>query len=152
MARCSVGHGYKSGNLGNELIEELIKAHLVRRELHAGSPWYELAHDQLIIPVLKDNEIWFGEHLNKVQQRAAQWAKENEPWALLLAGKDLEEAERWEKQNWASSQMAGKAFPGCLPRATQKKAAGTSRFDGPDLPPVRDFGIGVPGVARTEAR
>ena len=113
--------GYKSGNLGNDLIEELIKAHLVRRELHAGSTWYELAHDQLIIPVLKDNEIWFGEHLNKVQQRAAQWAKENEPWSLLLTGKDLEEAERWEKQNWASSWRERQFLDACREQRRRKR-------------------------------
>jgi hypothetical protein len=120
--RGSVQRGWnKSGNLGNDLIEELIKAHLVRRELHAGSTWYELAHDQLIIPVLKGNEIWFGEHLNKVQQRAAQWSKENEPWALLLTGKDLEEAERWEKQNWASSWRERQFLDACREQRRRKR-------------------------------
>ncbi|MGP8251043.1 MAG: hypothetical protein ACLQHF_03350 [Terracidiphilus sp.] len=90
----------QSGKLKNELIEKLIKTHLVRPEQRAGATWYELAHDRLIEPVLHDNEIWFAEHLNKVQQRALQWDKEGEPSALLLTGKDLAEAERWAKRSY----------------------------------------------------
>lgn len=121
--RGSVQRGSRlSGNLSNRLIEELIKAHLVRPELHTGSTWYELAHDQLINPVLKDNKIWFGEHLNKVQQRAAQWAKENEPWALLLTGNDLEEAERWEKQPGVDLKWVEHRFlSACYERRRRKR-------------------------------
>lgn len=113
---------YLSGNLSNHLIEELIKAHLVRPELHTGSTWYELAHDQLIDPVLRDNEIWFAGHLNKVQQRAVQWAKENEPWALLLTGKDLEKAERWEKQPGVYANLVERRFlDACRERRRRKR-------------------------------
>ena len=89
----------ESGKLNNELIEKLIKTHLVRPEQRAGATWYELAHDRLIEPVLRDNEIWFAGHLNKLQQRALQWDREGEPGALLLTGKDLADAERWFKQS-----------------------------------------------------
>jgi tetratricopeptide (TPR) repeat protein len=122
-ARGSVQRGFRlSGNLSNRLIEELIKSHLVRAELHAGSTWYELAHDQLIDPVLKDNEAWFAAHLNKAQQRAAQWAKENEPWALLLTGKDLEEAERWAKQPEVYPNLVERRFlDACRERRRRKR-------------------------------
>jgi hypothetical protein len=91
-------HG-ASGKLKNELIEKLIKTHLVRPEQRAGATWYELAHDRLIEPILHDNEMWFAQHLNKLQQRALQWDHEGEPSALLLTGKDLAEAERWAKRS-----------------------------------------------------
>ena len=122
-ARGSVQRGLRlSGNLSNRLIEELIKSHLVRPELHAGSTWYELAHDQLIDPILKDNETWFAEHLNKAQQRATQWAKENEPSALLLTGKDLEEAERWEKKPEVYPNVVERRFlDACRERRRRKR-------------------------------
>jgi hypothetical protein len=114
-------HG-SSGHLMNELIEELIKTHLVRPEQRGGATWYELAHDRLIEPVLHDNEIWFAEHLNKVQQRAVQWDKEGEPLALLLTGKDLEEAERWQQQNRLSQTSAEIRFlDACRERRRRKR-------------------------------
>jgi tetratricopeptide (TPR) repeat protein len=106
-------HGL-SGNLANELIEMLIKSHLVRPEQRAGATWYELAHDRLIEPVLRDNEIWFAEHLNKLQQRALQWDKEGEPGALLLTGKDLAEAERWaERPNLIMTPTESRFLDAC---------------------------------------
>jgi len=123
--RGSVQRGANSsGNLRNDLIEEVIKAHLVRRELHAGTTWYELAHDQLIIPVLHDNEIWFAEHLNKVQQRAVQWAKESEPSSLLLTGKELREAERWEDQAKISLQSVEFRFLDACREKRRRKRQG----------------------------
>jgi tetratricopeptide (TPR) repeat protein len=86
----------ESGHLRNDLIEKVIETYLVRAEQRSGATWYELAHDRLIEPVLHDNESWFAHHLNKAQQRAWQWEHEGKPDWLLLTGKDLAEAERWE--------------------------------------------------------
>jgi hypothetical protein len=104
-------HG-ASGKLKNELIEKLIKTHLVRPEQRAGATWYELAHDRLIEPILHDNEMWFAQHLNKLQQRALQWDHEGEPTALLLTGKDLAEAERWAKGSHLSMTPTEDRFLG----------------------------------------
>ena len=84
-----------SGGLTNSLIDRLIDSHLVRAETRASATWYELAHDRLIEPVLRDNERWFAAHLTLVQQRALQWQREGEPESLLLIGRELTAALRW---------------------------------------------------------
>jgi tetratricopeptide (TPR) repeat protein len=85
----------ESGGLDNTLIEKLIDAHLVRGETRASATWYELAHDRLIEPILRDNQGWFAAHLSTVEQRALQWEREGEPEGLLLTGAQLKAAERW---------------------------------------------------------
>jgi tetratricopeptide (TPR) repeat protein len=85
----------ESGGLDNALIEKLIDAHLVRGEMRASATWYELAHDRLIEPVLRDNQEWFAAHLSTVEQRALQWEREGEPEGLLLTGAQLKAAQRW---------------------------------------------------------
>jgi tetratricopeptide (TPR) repeat protein len=85
----------ESGGLDNALIEKLIDAHLVRGETRASATWYELAHDRLIEPVLRDNQRWFAAHLSTVEQRALQWQREGEPEGLLLTGAALKTAQHW---------------------------------------------------------
>ena len=57
--------------------------------MRASATWYELAHDRLIEPVLRDNQEWFAAHLSTVEQRALQWEREGEPEGLLLTGAQL---------------------------------------------------------------
>jgi tetratricopeptide (TPR) repeat protein len=85
----------KSGGLDNSLIERLIDTHLVRGEQRAGATWYELAHDRLVEPVLRNNERWLGAHLTNVQRRAREWEREGEPESLLATGGELSAALRW---------------------------------------------------------
>jgi Flp pilus assembly protein TadD/CRP-like cAMP-binding protein len=93
-----------SGGLDNALVEKLIDAHLVRGEVRASATWYELAHDRLIEPVLRDNQEWFAAHLSTLEQRALQWQREGEPEGLLLTGAQLKAAERW-------AAIPGRALP-----------------------------------------
>lgn len=85
----------RSGGLDNRLVERLIDTHLVRGEQRAGATWYELSHDRLVEPILRNNELWFAAHLSKVQQRALQWEREGEPESLLIGGAELAIAQRW---------------------------------------------------------
>jgi len=85
----------QSGGLDNSLVERLIDTHLVRGEQRAGATWYELSHDRLVEPILRNNELWFAAHLSKVQQRALQWEREGEPEGLLIEGAELATAQRW---------------------------------------------------------
>src|SRR6185369_7096948 len=57
----------QSDGLDNEAIKGLVRVHLVRAEERLNSTWYELAHDRLIEPVLKNNESWYQSHLSIVQ-------------------------------------------------------------------------------------
>ncbi len=74
-------------------LDVLDKAYLIRREFRSGAQWYELAHDRLMTPVLKDNESWRHEHLSTFQLRAELWSERGRPEDLLLSGKALAEAD-----------------------------------------------------------
>ena len=41
----------ESEGLGNQVIQRLESAHLIRAEERHGITWYELAHDRLIVPI-----------------------------------------------------------------------------------------------------
>ena len=50
-----------SGGLANDVIDDLLDAHLVRAESRGGAAWFELAHDRLVKPVRASNATWFDE-------------------------------------------------------------------------------------------
>lgn len=84
-----------SQGLDNTMIHRLENAHLVRAEQRAGSTWFELAHDRLLVPIKENNESWFRQHLSTLQRQAALWEREKRPEHLLLRGDLLTEAETW---------------------------------------------------------
>jgi hypothetical protein len=55
--------------------------------------WYELAHDQLIAPILQDNDVWREMRLEPWQQRARDWHATRRR-ELLLPEADLQQAQR----------------------------------------------------------
>lgn len=90
----SMGEG-TSGDLENRAIFRLVDAHLVRAEKQRGIMWFELAHDRLIKPVLKNNQEWFEQHLSLLQRQADLWAQQGKPEGLILRGQALAEAQQW---------------------------------------------------------
>jgi WD40 repeat protein len=44
--------------IANEAVETLEDMHLIRGEFRAGSRWYELTHDRLIVPIQQSNRRW----------------------------------------------------------------------------------------------
>jgi WD40 repeat protein len=85
----------ESSGLPNEAVDILNDTYLIRAVPRGDNTWYELAHDRLIAPILKDNEDWRETHLSILQRQAAIWVKENKPDGLLLKGKALKDAELW---------------------------------------------------------
>jgi hypothetical protein len=71
----------------------LQDAYLIRSDTRAGSIWYELAHDQLITPVLDDNRTWRESSLEPWQRDARDWQASHQR-ELLLAGPKLRYAQR----------------------------------------------------------
>jgi Novel STAND NTPase 1 len=71
----------------------LQDAYLIRSDTRAGSIWYELAHDQLITPVLEDNRDWRESRLEPWQRDARDWQATHQR-ELLLAGPELRNAQR----------------------------------------------------------
>jgi hypothetical protein len=85
----------QSEGLENRVIERLIDQYLVREERRRGVTWYELAHDRLMEPIIKNNEGWRPEHLQAFQLRAEAWAKYGESEDQLLRGTELKMAREW---------------------------------------------------------
>ena len=81
--------------LPHAAIMALVDAHLVRAEERRGATWYELAHDRLVAPIVRDNAAWREANLVPLQVQAALWDGESRPDGLLLRGPALDEAERW---------------------------------------------------------
>jgi len=90
------GEGH-SQELDNQAIDQLIAAHLLRREERRGANWIELAHDRLVEPVRADNAKYHAT-LNHLQRQAEEWQKTHSDW-LLLRGGALKEAEDWADQH-----------------------------------------------------
>ena len=100
----------RSGGLANEVIESLLKTHLIRAEKRAGATWYELAHDRLLEPVQNDNAAWRNQHFSEVQRRASLWEQEDRPPGLLLKDEKLAEGERWSAENHVSLTDVDRVF------------------------------------------
>jgi WD40 repeat protein len=84
-----------SGDLKNTAIGPLVEAHLVRSDESRGAKWYELAHDRLIEPVLKNNAEWQEANLSLLQREAEQWDDAHRPPDQLLRGASLADAREW---------------------------------------------------------
>lgn len=51
-----------------------------------GSPLWELSHDMLVGPILKDNQMWRADNLEKWQARAEEWLAADKDSMYLLRG------------------------------------------------------------------
>jgi WD40 repeat protein len=65
-------------------LKPLRNYYLIRSDKRLGQIWYELSHDRLIGPVVRDNE----RNTPELERRAAQWDARRTP-ALLLHGKEM---------------------------------------------------------------
>lgn len=83
-----------SDGLDNRAINKLVDAHILRAEKRAGSTWYELAHDRMIVPIRKSNAEWFENNLRLFQVQAGLWDKHGRGEGMLLRGAALAEAEQ----------------------------------------------------------
>jgi hypothetical protein len=75
------------------VVSALQAAYLLRSDSRSGGVWYELAHDQLIGPILEDNAAWREARLEGWQQRARDWQATRER-DLLVSGPELKYAQR----------------------------------------------------------
>lgn len=80
-----------------QILSALQEAYLVRSDTRAGATWYELSHDKLIDAVLTDNAEWRRRRLEPWRQAARKW-QETRAQSLLLAGRELREAQRWARE------------------------------------------------------
>ncbi|HEX8502235.1 MAG TPA: C25 family cysteine peptidase [Pyrinomonadaceae bacterium] len=80
------------------VIRELTNTYLVRQEKRRNVAWFELVHDRMVKPILRNNERWAEENLTPLQRKAATWLKDGRPKDALLRDAELAEAERWAEE------------------------------------------------------
>ena len=88
----------KSGGLDDHVIQAL-QSDLVRAERRGGVTWYELTHDRLVEPILRNNRTWFDKNLSPLQRQAALWKDQGQKESWLLSGRALAEVEHWAKEH-----------------------------------------------------
>lgn len=91
----------RSDGLENTAIDELEKTYLIRSEKRGGSTWFELAHDRLLAPIIKNNADWFEKHLSVLQRQADVWNQEARPHGMLVTGPDFLKMQAWADANRA---------------------------------------------------
>lgn len=77
----------------------LVKGHVLRIDVAGDREWYELSHDRMINPILRNNEEWRNRHLALVQKQAKLWAEANRPDDMLFSGQELDEAVRFATEH-----------------------------------------------------
>jgi WD40 repeat protein len=88
--------------LGERAVRLLVNSYLVREDVRPASVLYELVHDCLIEPILRDNKPWREIHQGLLQVRARVWEDKGAPKdAYLLSESELREAEAWAEANRA---------------------------------------------------
>ena len=117
-------------NLNVDAISDLVNVHLVREATRRGVVWVELAHDRLIEPLRKNNQIWFNKNLQPFQRQADLWKKMGSPPnGPYLSGRPLREAEHWIKTNNYQLQEEEKLFlDGCRSKRLRWRAGLVSGF------------------------
>lgn len=117
------GEGQTQG-LDNRAIDDLIGAHLLRREERRGATWIELAHDRLIEPVRADNAK-YRKTLNQLQRQAEDWLARGRPDWMLLRGDELIKANDWARQHEGELTEVEKEFRKASNRARTRAVAFT---------------------------
>lgn len=101
-----------SDGLPNAAIWQLVNAHLLRAEQRRGATWFELAHDRLVRPVRENNAAWREATLSPMQRAALRWQQQGKPASstLLLAQRDLTQAEKWARGHAADLSALDREF------------------------------------------
>jgi hypothetical protein len=81
----------ETAGLPNAAVDLLEGRHLIRVEVRGGAPWYELAHDRLVDPVLQSNRAWAAARETPLRAAARRW-QETGDTALLYRDAALEQA------------------------------------------------------------
>jgi hypothetical protein len=76
-----------------QVVQKLVDRYLVREDRRPGGELWELSHDLLVEPVLKDNHDWRLNTLQPWQVVAEQWHQSGRTGGLLLSGPALRAAQ-----------------------------------------------------------
>jgi WD40 repeat protein len=86
--------------VGDRAVRLLVDSYLVREDVRPAGKLYELAHDRLIGPILRDNKPWRDLYQGLLQIRATVWQGKGKPAdAYLLSEQELTESKEWARAN-----------------------------------------------------
>jgi WD40 repeat protein len=141
--RSQVLQGDRSQTVPDEVVADLVDAHLIREERRAGSTWFELAHDRLIDPVRKSNDAW-SKSLPPLQRMAPIWdGQDRPPDNFLLRHQELEDAETWAAQHADDMNDLDRAF---LKASREHRERGEQKRNLEKLRSYRRLGVVAVGV------
>jgi hypothetical protein len=79
----------------SEAVKKLVNSFVIRIDNRRSTRWYELAHDRLVEPALRDMDDWLAAHGGgDLHQRALAWIKGGRLDADLLTAESLRAAEK----------------------------------------------------------
>ncbi len=90
-----------TGELDNDVVDELESQHIIQAELRGGERWYELSHDRFIQPIRESNNEWRLARSGAVSKRdeleakAKDWVSGGRGDVGLLDESAAVEAKRW---------------------------------------------------------
>lgn len=79
---------------GAAVLRTLQDRYVIRADDRGGTQWWELAHDMLVDPVIRDNSEWMQRTLEPWQLEARRWHEEGEDESGLLGGDTYRQARR----------------------------------------------------------
>ena len=98
----------ETGGIPNAVVDELENQRIIRMELRGGAPWYELTHDRFVETVQASNQKWLlarpatEQARKRLEERAADWDRNDRQEKHLLDDVELRVAERWMTSQDAS--------------------------------------------------
>jgi len=91
----------ETGGIRNAVVDELENQRIIRMELRGGAQWYELTHDRFVETVQTSNQKWLlarpatEQARKRLEERAADWDRNDRLEKYLLDDVELNVAERW---------------------------------------------------------
>jgi hypothetical protein len=94
-----------------KVVRELEDHYLIRTDTRGSTTWYEIAHDRLVRPIRKSNEVWRRRHLDRWEFRAFQWDdRGRRDDTYLLTATELRDARQWVKERAEKGTDGERAF------------------------------------------
>ncbi len=91
----------KTENMPNRVVDYLGNLYIIRRELFGKQPWYRLAHDRFIEPILQSNKEWeqravanVAPLIKQLRKRTIRWRRSNQDDKELLGNAEIISAEK----------------------------------------------------------
>ena len=98
----------ETAGIPNAVADELENQRIMRMELRGGAQWYELTHDRFVETVQASNQKWLlarpavEQARMRLEERAADWDRNDRNEKYLLDDVELSVAERWMLSSDAS--------------------------------------------------